>query len=504
MKIAIFGATGNMGREVVRQLLETRFATNLTLLVRSAKKEEQLRKSFSKYLTRLTFVHGDVSSFEAVEKVVHGSSYVIDMAALIPPRSDYDPKGALTANVVGPENIVKAIRQQGREPKLIHISTVAVYGDRTLKNPKGRVGDPVLPSVYDMYSLTKERGELAILESGLRNWVILRQTAMFSDNLIEDNLKDGLMFHTRLDDPLEWLSAKDSASLVVRLLDSDIQGKIRGIPFYRHVYDMAGGPQSRVCGWQVMALGLGMASLSFRDIFIPQDFVTRNFHGVWYGNNNYLNELFEYQHDTIFEYFEKLSKKHPFMKLAKLVPSSLIRYVLCQKWLGENENTPSLWYRKKKDMLLVAYFGSREKYEELPRTWEGIRLPLPTKEEPKGLEPLYDVDKPENEIDLQDLKELARLHGGTLLESVYEKGDIYRPLAFRDQDGNNFRMSAYTVYKAGHWNNPTLHGLVWDFDRLSRKDRIYAQYWYETHDPNENHFYDMDESFAYRLKENGK
>ncbi len=46
-----------------------------------------------------------------------------------------------------------------------------------------------------------------MLESNIDSFLILRQTAMYHTNMLKDNMKDGLMFHTRFDAPLEWVNS---------------------------------------------------------------------------------------------------------------------------------------------------------------------------------------------------------------------------------------------------------------------------------------------------------
>ena len=40
----------------------------------------------------------------------------------------------------------------------------------------------------------------------------------------------------------------------------------------------------------------------------------------------------------------------------------------------------------------------------------------------------------------------------------------------------------------------------WDFDRLSKKDEIYAQLWYDSHSKDEDHLYYFDENLEARMK----
>ena len=51
------------------------------------------------------------------------------------------------------------------------------------------------------------------------------------------------------------------------------------------------------------------------------------------------------------------------------------------------------------------------------------------------------------------------------------------------------------MLRAGHWMNPIYKEYVWDFDRLSKKDKIFAGIWYDSHAEDENMRYGFDENF---------
>ena len=53
--------------------------------------------------------------------------YVVHMAAVIPPKSDNYPQQSYDCNREGAISLVNAIKKQNPQPKLIHISTIAVY-----------------------------------------------------------------------------------------------------------------------------------------------------------------------------------------------------------------------------------------------------------------------------------------------------------------------------------------------------------------------------------------
>ena len=221
MKVAITGVTGNMGLQALKELLKIEQIEQFKLLVFPNEKRLKLIKKIAKgQMHRIEFVYGELNRRDVCDKLVADVDYVINMAAVIPPHSDQHPLNAINCNEKGVSCLVasiEALAQQSKapselpqQPKLIHISTVALYGNRNSKHMWARVGDPLLISPFDIYSLTKMRGEYRVLESNVQYKTVLRQTAMLHSNMLSDNMNDGLMFHTCFNAPLEWATAEDS------------------------------------------------------------------------------------------------------------------------------------------------------------------------------------------------------------------------------------------------------------------------------------------------------
>ena len=104
------------------------------------------------------------------------------------------------------------------------------------------------------------------------------------------------------------------------------------------------------------------------------------------------------------------------------------------------------------------------------------------------------------EINLQDLQNVAKMHGGKLISTEFKTGDVYAKLEWENSDGERFIARPFTVLRGGHWWNPLYTAFVWDFDRLAKKDQIYAQYWYDTHDKDEDHCYYFDDELKARIR----
>ena len=73
-------------------------------------------------------------------------------------------------------------------------------------------------------------------------------------------------------------------------------------------------------------------------------------------------------------------------------------------------------------------------------------------------------------------------------------------MEWENQDGQKFTARPFTILRGGHWWNALYNEYVWDFDRLAKKDKLYAQYWYDTHVEDEDHCYYFDENLEAKMK----
>ena len=97
--IALTGATGNMGLETLRQLMEIEDIELVKVLVRKESKKagEKFKKQYGK---RVEIVTGYMHKKEDCEKLIKDTHYVLNLAAVIPPNSDKYPKLAHLTNFV--------------------------------------------------------------------------------------------------------------------------------------------------------------------------------------------------------------------------------------------------------------------------------------------------------------------------------------------------------------------------------------------------------------------
>ncbi len=523
--VMVTGASGSMGSEVLKAVMKDGKFKGLVLL-RKKKANEKLKLKLEKlYGDKIEVVFGDISNYNDCVETVAKSDYIIHCAAIIPPTPDHNPAAAEKTNYLGTKNLVKAIEEDPRSDskKFINIGSVAEYGNRNFPAQWGRVGDPLVSSVYDYYAVTKIKGERAVVESDIRYWVSLRQSGILYDDVLFNNMNDGLMFHTGWNTFIEWATARDSGRLLRNLVQKDSEGTLPS-DFWQRCYNIGNGEGARVTGFDTLERGFRMMGRGAKEIFRPHWNAARNFHCFWYLDSDELNDYLDFRTETFEDFFRKLSKKLWYFKLGKPFPTLIRKFAI--ERLFKDTNSPMYWVDKNITGRINAFYGSKEQFDAIPRTWENYQL-LPSEElkdlksaeildlrgkteitpediafisnnEYKGKNKAvifshgYDESKPESELDIADMQSAAKFRGGKLLSKTMTKGDLRTKLEWQCHDGHKFTASAYTVLKAGFWCPECCQPVPWNFDALAKKIPFFAQVWYNSHAAEENEFYPAD------------
>ncbi len=502
--VAMTGASGNMGQATVKEIMKLSYV-KLKLLFLPDKRERKLMKKWEKeYGDRVEIFFGNIKYEDDCRKLAEGADYVVNMAAVIPPLADKRPDLAKDANVTGVKNIVTAIEDMKKQPKLIHISTVAVYGNRDYNHPWGRVGDPLLPSAYDEYGTGKLIGERYVLDSEIKSWAVLRQTGMLYEKLLMANVSDGLMFHTCFNVPIEWVTDHDSGVLIKNVIARDYHQPLRD--FWRNVYNIGGGESYRTTGFETFDMGFSMIGGSVEKFMKPNWHATRNFHCMWFSDSDELERRFHFRSGSMAKFWSDVKNKNKYFALAKLLPPSAISAMVIKPLLKDT-NSPYRWVQEGNEGRVNAFFGSRKQWERIGEDWKNFAVW--NKNQVKGhdyhrekdvsyaakckLSHGYDESRPDSELSIEDLQEAAKFRGGKCLAKEFSKGDWHTKVEWQCAEGHTFFASPFTVLKAGHWCPHCIEESKWDFDRLAKNNPFYAQVWYDSHDEEENALYYIDE-----------
>ena len=469
-RVFLTGATGVMGTATLNELLAREGKFDITALVRDNKCN---RKKMAKYGDRVRVVWGDLLCYDDVLKGVSGADYVLHIGGMVSPSADYKPKSVLKVNVTAAENVVKAVKAQPNsdEIKVAYIGSVAQTGDRREPLHWARTGDPIFPSMFDYYAISKCRAERIFAESGLKHWVSLRQSGILYPAILKN--MDPIMFHVPVRGVLEWATVEDSGRLMANLCED-------GLPeeFWCKFYNIGSGAEYRLTNYDFERYLLSSINCPAPEkIFDVKWFATHNFHGQFYLDSDKLEGYLHFRANIpVAEYFKQMASTLPkFYKLAKIAPAWLIKPFMRMIAMDKTFGTLG-WLKMNNEERIKAYFGSREEREKIGSWAEISDINLAGEAEAERLSHGYDETKPLAELDIEDIRQAAAFRGGKCLSDSMIKGDLATKLEWECAFGHRFEASPALVLLGGHWCEDCMPA-PWNFDEQAKHNPFLAQVW---------------------------
>ncbi len=508
MKTTVFltGATGTMGWAGLQELLAHKEENNynIRILARPSKKNKELLAPLA---DKIEIVWGDLARYEDVLRGVAGSDIVLHVGGMVSPQADYKPRATRKVNITAAEHLRDAILAQEHQPKLVYIGSVAQMGDRREPLHWGRAGDPICVSAYDHYGLTKALAERILTDSGIRQWVSLRQSGILYPAILKNY--DPIMFHVPIRGVLEWATVEDSGRLLEHVCRNDVPAE-----FWNRYYNIGSGADYRISNYEFECLLLDAIGCPRPEkIFNANWFTTRNFHGMWYLDGDKLEEYLHFRANVpIKEYFAQMakSKQVPAMirfagatKIAKLFPRCV--KLAMRAMANKAVHGTQTWIKKGEKLRISAYYGSIEKYKAIP-DWKHSDLSH-NSEEAVILDHGYDETKPMSDFTLEDMQRAAEFRGGKCLSTHAEVSPLHggtegglwdTQLEWQCAQGHTFKASPRLVLLGGHWcpecfpypyadvENPR----PWAWDKEAKRNPFFAQLWSPLHDADEDNVYD--------------
>ncbi len=215
MHVLVTGAFGNVGRSALDELLAQGHAVRCFDL-----KTRANVRTARPYGDRIEVVWGDLRNPEDVAAAVSGQEVVVHLAFIIPKmsatgvESEARPDWAREINVGGTANLLQAMRELARPPRLIFASSLHVYGQTHDQPPPRTVSDPVQP--IEHYACHKVECEQMVRDSGLE-WAILRFAAVLP---LAIKLDPG-MFDVPLDNRMEFVHTRDVGLAIANAVKSE-------------------------------------------------------------------------------------------------------------------------------------------------------------------------------------------------------------------------------------------------------------------------------------------
>ncbi|MDD3503153.1 MAG: NAD(P)-dependent oxidoreductase [Eubacteriales bacterium] len=490
-RIFLTGATGTMGFLGMVELLKDASEIELVVLVRPSDKN---KKMLEPYTTNgcLEIVWGDLVDYKTTRRCVQDADIVLHVGAFVSPQADYYPDQAMRINFGSTVNIISAIRELGQEQttKFVYIGTVAETGDRMPPIHWGRVGDPIKPSVYDYYAVSKIAAERYAIESELPYWVSLRQTGIIGPAMAR--IEDAIMFHNCLDNVLEYVSDRDSAILLRNLCARERRGEL-GSEFWGHIFNIGGGESCRVSAYEMYCSMFGAIGLkNLEHIADTKWYATRNFHGQYYLDSDKLNDILDFRHDSMQYFYDSYLKN-----LGRLAPAArfLTKFPGGQKFMGniikkrflklaKTEHGTVNFIENNMEEHIAAYWGSREAWQKIEAFDQFEKNHFKDWNQVVHIDRGYDESKPEEQLNLDDISNAANFRGGKCLSEKMITGNWTQKLKFQCAFGHDFEASPRLVLEGGHWC-PICERESWNYYERAKRDPFFAQVWNPLHDKNE-------------------
>lgn len=488
--VFLTGATGTMGQETMKQLLsrDNRFITRI--IARPSAKNKALLKKYR--CPALEIVWGDMTDYATIKKCVDGASYVLHVGAMVSPAADDYPEETLYTNIGSTLNIIKAIKAQPDPDsvKFAYVGTVAMTGSRMDPVHFGRVGDPMSPSIFDYYALSKVFSEGYLFDCGLKYWVSIRQTGQHPSAEGAGELP--IIFHQPQNNVLEWSTAIESGICMANLCEDWVDES-----FWRRAYNLSSGKEYRKATWELSSLMMEPMGVDYKASMDPNDIARFNFHGQYYTDSDVLDEYLHFRCIPGAMYWggvrDEMVRMMRNPMIAAFMPTTEAMYAH-NKEIAAKRMGPGWVRANNEENWMNAFWGSKEEFEKERKHPE---LYHPSEEE-TYLDHGYDEEKGIANLDAEDLKKAAAFRGGEYTEDSVAK-DIYTPVEWKCAFGHTFKKSVNSVLHGGHWC-PECLKKSWNYPAIARKNPFYAQVWDPQHDISEQYEIPMDYS-AYEILE---
>ncbi|MCJ7716026.1 MAG: NAD(P)-dependent oxidoreductase [Anaerolineales bacterium] len=465
-KIFLTGATGNMGRATLDELLQRGDRFEVITLVLPTAKDRRIITPYQEQGVEV--VWGNLTNYEDVLEGVSEADIILHVGGLVSPLADTQPELTMKVNVGAAQNIVRAIQSQPDPDRinLVYIGSVAQTGNRPVPIHWGRVGDPIKISTFDTYALSKTTAERIIIDSGLKNWVSLRQTGIA--RMAAAETLDPITFHTTLDGVLEWITPKDSGRLLANVCEDSVPES-----FWGNIYNIGGGAPNRLTNLELFEKMLGVTGVKdYREVLEPNWFALKNFHGQWFSDSDLLEAIVPYRNQTIDEYLDEQKPQVPwYIQLGSALPK-LVRRKFEQVARGPRGTLS--WLAQGDIAHIKAYFGSFQIWKTI-RGWDTISKDRPA-ETAILLEHGYDEKKSPDFFSIQDAWEAAQFRGGECLSQDMDRGDWRSLLRWRCHAGHEFPASLNLILKGGHWC-PECMGDPTSYSKLAQHSSFFQQVW---------------------------
>ena len=219
--VLVTGATGFLGSELVRQLLQKGGK------VRALKRDSSVIPHILENEELIEWVNADLLDYYSLKDAIRGITKVYHCAAIISflPK---DKKQMMNVNVRGTINLLN-VCVVGQVEKFLHVSSVAAVGESKKGELINEKHQWEFESGQSNYSISKYEGEMEVFRAAAEglNTVIVNPSIIIGKNAgdkgsgqLFDTVKNGLSYYP--DGSFGYVDVEDVASVMISLMESEI------------------------------------------------------------------------------------------------------------------------------------------------------------------------------------------------------------------------------------------------------------------------------------------
>ena len=235
MKVAITGATGFIGRELLKQLAYEK-DYSITALTRTLERQKRLEE-----LPNVHWLKGDLSSDTVCKHLVVHQDVVVHLAHTNSPlTSDKDIVSDAALNLSPTLTLLKAIESEGRALHFVYASSGgAIYGEPTNAVPF-KESYPCLPgNSYGIQKLAVEHYLRIFSERGILSANALRMANAYGQVVIPERLQGligTVVYHILKGDSIHVIGNPDNVRDYLHV--DDIVQAIKASMIYRNEFEI--------------------------------------------------------------------------------------------------------------------------------------------------------------------------------------------------------------------------------------------------------------------------
>jgi dTDP-glucose 4,6-dehydratase len=239
MKLLVTGGLGFIGSNFCRYMLETHADFELINVDKVGIGANPASLSEVENDKRYTFIKGDISNPQLINRIVHQVDAIVNIAAETHvDRSIADPNVFLQNNTLGTFTILEAIRRHNHKARFLQVSTDEVYGEAL----EGSFTENTPPKPSNPYSASKAAADMFVLSYhrtfGL-NASITRCTNNFGPYQLPEKLIPKTVIRALRDLPIpiygkgtnirDWIYVKDHCEAMGLVLEKGAAGEIYNV-----------------------------------------------------------------------------------------------------------------------------------------------------------------------------------------------------------------------------------------------------------------------------------